>query len=104
MDVSPSFLNRLLMPQTGMSIVILVVTLLTIVRPTSAAAEPSDAAPKLSGTFLQLSDAHANWSRDQWHALFDCFKQLSLSRLVVQFSADDSGAYYPQPSTPNRRG
>jgi hypothetical protein len=105
MDVSPSFLNRLLMLQTGVTIVTVVVALLTIVGRVSAADGPSrDAAPKLNGTFLQLSDAHANWNRDQWHALFDCFKQLSLSRLVVQFSADDSGAYYPQSSTPNRRG
>jgi hypothetical protein len=100
MDVSPSFLNRLLPSRT---IATGFLMLLTAVRAT-AAGPPDQAVPKLSGTFLQLSDAQVNWTSDQWNALFACFKQLSLSRIVVQWSADDAGVYYPQSPTPNRRG
>jgi hypothetical protein len=77
--------------------------MLLIVVPSTAARPAAEAVPHLSGTFVQLSDAHAQWNRDQWGLLFGCFKQLSLSRIVVQWSADDAGAYYPHPSTPNRR-
>jgi hypothetical protein len=102
MDVGTSFLS-LLLSRTGVTTAIAVVTLLTA-GPTAAAGPLDEAIPKLSGTFLQLSDAHANWTRDQWNALFGCFKQLSLSRIVVQWSTDDGGVYYPQSSIPTRRG
>src|SRR4051812_35250480 len=50
---------------------------------------------QLQGTILQLTSANAAWPEAKWIELFDRFKRLSLSQLVVQWSTYDDLAFYP---------
>ena len=53
------------------------------------------AKPGLRGTFLQLSAAHGDWPPEKWAQLFDYFRQLKLTRLIVQWSVYDDLAFFP---------
>jgi Domain of unknown function (DUF4434) len=54
-------------------------------------AAPSNAGP-VTGTFVQLDEHHAEWSEQQWKALFEHFQELQLSRLVIQSPLDGGAA------------
>jgi Domain of unknown function (DUF4434) len=56
------------------------------------------AAPRLQGTFVQLLSRHGDWSRGDWERLFDCFHELRLSLIVVQWSVYDDIAFFPSPA------
>ncbi len=58
----------------------------------------SPAAARLGGTFIQLSDAHGDWTVDDWKPLFDDFQSLQLSQLIVQWTVYDATAFYPSES------
>lgn len=45
--------------------------------------------PRLTGTFLQLNQGHLSWPDSKWEMLFDCFAQLRLKRLVIQWAQDE---------------
>ena len=51
--------------------------------------------PRLSGTFLQLTEAHGSWQPADWARLFDYFKELHLSQLVIQWTVYDDLAFFP---------
>jgi len=57
-------------------------------------AQDSGASARLEGTFLQLTDAHRQWEVDQWRQLFDYFRQLHLSQLIVQWTVRGQSAFY----------
>lgn len=46
----------------------------------------------ITGSFLQLYDAHESWNDDQWDALFNVFQALGLGEIVVQWAK-----YQPTP-------
>jgi len=48
----------------------------------------------LDGTFIQLLNAHEQWSAADWDAQFRNFERLRLSQLVVQWSVYDETAFY----------
>jgi hypothetical protein len=53
------------------------------------------AKPRLQATFLQLTAAHGDWPPEKWAQLFDYFRQLKLTRLIVQWSVYDDLAFFP---------
>lgn len=61
----------------------------------SCRAQEGKDTPRLQGTFLQLTEAHGEWPPEKWAQLFDYFRQLKLSRLIVQWSVYDDLAFFP---------
>ncbi len=51
--------------------------------------------PRLQGTFIQLLSHHGDWTKSDWHELFDYFSALQLSGVVIQWSVIDDIAFYP---------
>jgi hypothetical protein len=80
-------LHRLLM---GLALVLLLVP-----APVVAGEKPPVPRPRLSGTFLQLTEAHGSWRPEDWARLFDYFKELRLSQLVIQWTVYENLAFYP---------
>lgn len=70
-----------------------IVGLLIFSQPLSAAERPDP--PRLQGTFIQLWRTHSEWTPEDWSRLFDYFRQLRLSRLVVQWTVYEETAFYP---------
>jgi hypothetical protein len=52
------------------------------------------APPHLNGTFLQLSATRRNWTGAQWAGLFDGFRSLRLSQVVVQWTVAGTDSFY----------
>ena len=46
------------------------------------------AGPTFSGTFLQLWNAHAGWSGQQWQDLLASMRAIGATEIVVQWSVD----------------
>ncbi|HEY3127894.1 MAG TPA: DUF4434 domain-containing protein [Acidobacteriota bacterium] len=61
---------------------------------------PSRAAdsPRIQGTFLQLLNSHFDWQPDKWVQLFDYFRQLGISELVIQWTVSDQTAFFTSPT------
>lgn len=66
--------------------VLLVAILLSCRGPALHAANPS---VRLNSTFLQLTVQNKNWTDAQWSELFEYFRVLQLSELIVQWTAYD---------------
>lgn len=49
----------------------------------------------LGGTFLQLTNDHAEWTLETWRDLFECLQQLQLSELVIQWTVYENTAFSP---------
>lgn len=60
----------------------------------SAFAADEQAPLRIQGTFIQLLSSHGEWHKDRWEALFTQFKELGLSRLVVQWSLYEDLAFF----------
>jgi len=65
-----------------------------VVRPYGLALALAERRPMLSGTFLQLLAEHRTWSEGQWERLFDAFRRLSLSQVIVQWVMSDSQPFF----------
>lgn len=75
---------------------LLLAAVLTLLLVTDVGGEkPAAAAPRLQGTFLQLTEAHGSWQPSQWTRLFQYFKELGLSQLVIQWTVYDDLAFFP---------
>lgn len=70
-----------------------IVGLLIFSQPLSAA-ERTDS-PRLQGTFIQLWRTHSEWKPEDWSRLFEYFRQLRLSWLVIQWTVYEETAFYP---------
>lgn len=68
----------------------------------STAREPAPHV-RLAGTYLQLLSAHARWTDTAWRRLFASFRELGLTRLVVQWSVYDGRAFYATPGDQSAR-
>ena len=53
--------------------------------------------PVLSGTFLQLLTEHHKWSVNQWVRLFEAFRRLRLTRIIVQWATSGGQRFYVSP-------
>jgi len=62
--------------------------------PEAALAGEVNTKPRLQGTFLQLLKAHKEWREEDWARLFDNFKELKLSQVVVQWSVFGDTEFY----------
>lgn len=64
--------------------------------PLSAAASTRvpGVSPRIHGTFLQLQNSHSGWAEDKWRRLFENFRQLQISQLVVQWTVWDGVAFF----------
>ncbi len=60
-----------------------------------ACAQEAPLPAPVTGTFLQLWHSHHPWSQEEWTRLFEYFRELRLSRLIVQWSLFDDTAFYP---------
>jgi hypothetical protein len=76
---------------------ILVVVILAVLWGNYAVAgeKPVIPAARLQGTFLQLTAAHGDWQPADWARLFEYFKELRLSQLVIQWTVYDDLAFFP---------
>ncbi|MFL6352994.1 MAG: DUF4434 domain-containing protein [Bryobacteraceae bacterium] len=63
--------------------------------PALQAASPS---VRLNSTFLQLTVQHKTWTDAQWADLFDYFRLLQLSEVIVQWTAYDDLLFYARPN------
>src|SRR5258707_15687893 len=68
-----------------------------IVRPCGLALASAERRPMLSGTFLQLLTEHRTWREEQWVRLFDAFRRLRLSRVIVQWVISDGQPFFASP-------
>ena len=66
-------------------------------RPYDAAPTVAGGSPGLSGTFLQLLNEHRTWSHERWARLFDAFRRLRLSQVIVQWVISDSQPFFAAP-------
>jgi hypothetical protein len=71
--------------------------------PYCLASVSTERGPTLSGTFLQLLAQHLAWSEDQWSSLFDAFRRLRLSHLIVQWAISDSQPFFGDSRAPLQR-
>lgn len=51
----------------------------------------------LTGTFLQLLAEHRIWREEQWVRLFDAFRRLRLSQVIVQWVISDGQSFFAAP-------
>lgn len=65
-----------------------------------SAADP--AAAHIDGTYLQLLDRHTEWDEEDWRLLFDDFKTLRVSELILQWSVSSDLAFYPSQTFHNK--
>ena len=68
-----------------------------VVRPYGLALALAERSPMLSGTFLQLLTEHRTWREEQWVRLFDAFRRLRLSRVIVQWVISESQPFFASP-------
>ena len=68
-----------------------------VVRPYDAALAVAERSPALSGTFLQLLNEHRTWSQERWVRLFEAFRRLGLSQVIVQWVVSDSQPFFASP-------
>lgn len=73
------------------------VTALLFVSFLAGASERRPAA-RLTGTFLQPGGQHELWTEDEWGRLFQYFRELRLSQLIIQWSLYEGTALYPTKS------
>ena len=67
------------------------------VGPCGLAAALAERKPVLSGTFLQLLTQHRAWEEDQWVRLFDAFRRLGLSQVIVQWVVSGDQPFFASP-------
>ncbi len=48
----------------------------------------------LSGTFLQLLAEHHTWREEQWVHLFDAFRRLNFSKVILQWVMSDGQSFF----------
>jgi hypothetical protein len=65
-----------------------------VVRPHGLALALAQRKPMLSGTFLQLLTEHHTWREEQWVHLFDAFRRLSLSQVILQWVMSDGQSFF----------
>jgi hypothetical protein len=65
-----------------------------VVKPYGLALALAKRRPMLSGTFLQLLTEHHTWREEQWVRLFDAFRRLSLSQVILQWVMSDSQPFF----------
>jgi len=65
-----------------------------VVRPHGLALASAERRPMLSGTFLQLLTEHHTWREEQWVHLFDAFRRLSLSQVILQWVMSDGQSFF----------
>ena len=65
-----------------------------VVRPHALALALAERRPMLSGTFLQLLTEHHSWREEQWVHLFDAFRRLSLSQVILQWVMSDGQSFF----------
>jgi hypothetical protein len=53
--------------------------------------------PALAGTFLQLLLEHQEWTEEQWVRLFEAFRRLRLTYVIVQWAISDGQRFYVSP-------
>lgn len=61
------------------------------------AAALAERKPVLSGTFLQLLTEHLAWKEDQWVQLFEGFRRLRLSQVIVQWVMSGEQPFFTSP-------
>jgi hypothetical protein len=83
--------------RTAALVALLAATAVTLLLWTqTVAGEPHPGpAPRLQGTFLQLTEAHGDWQPGDWARLFGYFKELGLSQLVIQWTVYGDLAFFP---------
>src|SRR6185369_622012 len=69
-----------------------------VVYPTGSETRAAGAGKRMQGTFLQLANENGTWPIEKWMELFDNFRELGLSQLVVQWTVNDGIAFYPSAS------
>ena len=70
--------------------------LLLLSQGVPACAEPVGPAPtRIQGTFIQLTAEHGDWDSYDWGELFDCFRKLGLSTVIVQWTVLDGIGFHP---------
>ncbi len=80
------------MPPRPLPTLLLPILILGLNAPSPAATQNPPA--RLTGTFLQLDARHREWSEAQWSELFDRFRKLELSQVIVQWTVLDETAFY----------
>ncbi|HEX4647519.1 MAG TPA: DUF4434 domain-containing protein [Steroidobacteraceae bacterium] len=65
-----------------------------VVRPYALALALAEPRPMLLGTFLQLLTEHRTWREEQWVRLFDAFRRLRLSQVILQWVISDSQPFF----------
>src|SRR5258705_7429241 len=65
-----------------------------VVSPYGVALASAERRPMLSGTFLQLLTEHHTWREEQWVHLFDAFRRLSLSQVILQWVMSDGQSFF----------
>lgn len=80
------------MPPRPLTTLLLPILILGLNAASSAATQNPPA--RLTGTFLQLDARHREWSESQWSELFDRFRKLELSQVIVQWTVLDETAFY----------
>jgi Domain of unknown function (DUF4434) len=61
------------------------------------ALQAANSSVRLNSTFLQLTVQHKNWTDAQWADLFEYFRRLQLSEVIVQWTAYDDLLFYASP-------
>jgi hypothetical protein len=73
---------------------VLILPILILGLNAASPASPQNPPARLTGTFLQLDARHREWSEPQWSELFDRFRKLELSQVIVQWTVFDETAFY----------
>ena len=76
----------------GVLLCVSLATVLLLAVPRAQAREGESL--RLGGTFLQLTSTHLEWTESDWRELFDHFRVLGLSRIIVQWSAYEDTHFY----------
>ena len=82
-------------PQARSTILVIITLAVLWCNYAVAGEKPVIPAARLQGTFLQLTAAHGDWQPADWGRLFDYFKKLRLSQLVLQWTVYDDLAFFP---------
>jgi hypothetical protein len=85
------------LPSVCVGLVYLFCSLLATVLSPAAQTDTADqisVTPRIRGTFLQLLEAHGNWTETEWNRLFDDLQLLGIQNLILQWSVMDDVAFY----------